>query len=196
MAQLCGLDERCATGCLDLKWTKPTQTLPPQRLAAHYCRILMGYDPCQDISSQIRVVLGFSYYKLVSVFSPRGPELFPLKPLESLWLGLKTVKKHLRERQHVMLDCFHKPSLVIHLSVMMLPTVHGSTYHLFYPIQRRQEPHSDHRPRAATPCLFQRPASYLSLLPRGIGSVVKDHAAVALTIYSGAFADAPSVLFV
>lgn len=43
---------------------------------------------------------------------------------------------------------------------------------------------------------FFKSASHPSLLPRGIGSVVKDHATAALTIYSRAFADAPLVLFV
>ena len=44
-------------------------------------------------SSQIHAVLGFSYYKLVSFFTPRELESSPLNTLESLSLGLKTMKK-------------------------------------------------------------------------------------------------------
>ena len=164
MAQLGGLDERCATGCLDLKWTKQRRPYSLKDLlhtivVSLWAMIRAKAYHSRLISSQIRAVLGFSYYKLVSFFSPRGPELSPLKPLESLSLGLETVKKYLRERQHLMLDCFHKRSLITHLSVMMLPTAHGSTYHLFYPIERRQEPPSGHRPR-------RQPHAYFKGLPR------------------------------
>ena len=129
MAQLGGLDERCATGCLDLKWTKQRRTCPLKDLlhtivVSLWAMIRAKTYHARLISSQIRAVLGFLYYKLVSFFSPRGPELSPSKPLESLSLGLKTVKKHLRERQYLMLDCFHKRSLIIHLSVMMLPIIY------------------------------------------------------------------------